>query len=193
MMVADWVVFVEGSDDEHFIRCLLKHMSVANVDTDRIGGGVSKLPSVAPQIQRRRDAGARIAVVLDANSDFEKRRAEFLRKKDELGLPINRFFLLPNNKDGGCLETLLEEMAIPDHRVVYDCLKKYEDCLLSNGKYQLPNPKGRIYAYCEALNIKPRPSERDYGDSEYWDLNTPALEPLKQFLCDLPANVPLGP
>ena len=78
MMVADWVVFVEGSDDEHFIRCLLKHISVADVDADRIGGGVSKLPSVAPQIQRRRDAGARIAIVLDANSDFEKRRAEFL-------------------------------------------------------------------------------------------------------------------
>ena len=70
MMVADWVVFVEGSDDEHFIRCLLQRISVANVDTARIGGGVSKLPSVAPQIQRRRDAGARIAVVLDANSDL---------------------------------------------------------------------------------------------------------------------------
>ncbi|MCY3790041.1 MAG: hypothetical protein OXH63_14775 [Gemmatimonadetes bacterium] len=190
MMVADWVVFVEGSDDEHFIRCLLQHISVANVDTARIGGGVSKLPSVAPQIQRRRDAGARIAVVLDANSDFEGRRAEFLRKKDELGLPIDRFFLSPNNKDGGCLETLLEEMAIPDHRVVYDCLKKYEDCLLRNGKYQLPNPKGRIYAYCEALNIETHPSKRNYGDSKYWDLNTPTLEPLKQFLCDLHATAP---
>ena len=86
----------------------------------------------------------------------------------------------------------LEEMAVSDHRVVYDCLKKYEDCLLSNGKYQLPNPKGRIYAYCEALNIETHPSKRNYGDSEYWDLNTPALEPLEQFLRDLPANVPLG-
>ena len=190
MMVADWVVFVEGHDDEHFIRCLLKYMSVANVDTDRIGGGVSKLPSVAPQIQRRRDAGACIAVVLDSNSDFSKRRDEFQRCKDQLELPVDRFFLLPNDSDSGRLETLLEQMAVSDHRIVYDCLKKYEDCLLSNGKYQLPNPKGRIYAYCEALKIETRASERNYGDPSYWDLNTPALEPLKRFLRDLQAEEP---
>ncbi len=187
-MVADWVVFVEGKDDEHFIKCLLKHINIANVDIAPIGGGVSKLPKVANEIKKRQDAGSQIAFVLDANSNFEERCAEFLRQKDKLELP-DRFFLLPNNKDEGCLETLLEEMAIPDHRVVYDCLEKYGDCLRSKeGDYQLLNHKGRIYAYCEALNIETHPSKHNYGDPEYWNLNTPALEPLKQFLCNLHAD-----
>ncbi len=189
-MSTPWEVFVEGRDDKCFIRSLLQYLDVANVGTALIGGGVSKLPSVAPQIQRSRDAGNYIAVVLDANSDFSKRRDEFQRCKDQLELPVDRFFLLPNDSDPGCLETLLEQMAVSNHRAVYDCFDKYETCLQSHGTYQLPNLKARIYAYCEALKIETHASKRNYENPSYWDLNTTALEPLKRFLRDLQAEEP---
>ena len=48
-----------------------------------------------------------------------------------------------------------------------------------------PVAKGRIYAYCEALGIETHAARRDYSDPSCWDLGTPALEPLKQFLVGL--------
>ena len=181
-MSIDWMVFVEGRDDECFIRCLLQHLGIADVGTGFIGGGVSKLPDFAPQVFRSRDQGKRIALVLDANANFAKRCSEFEKMKNQLSLPVDRYFLLPNNQDSGCLETLLQEMVLPQHRVVYDCFDKYETCLRNHGTYQLPNRKGRIYAYCEALNIETHASKRNYNDPAYWNLNAPTLQPLKQFL-----------
>ena len=69
------------------------------------------------------------------------------------------------------------------------CFREYETGLHSYSKsYRLPNPKARIYAYCEALSIEPHHSKRDYSDPLYWVLNASALEPLKQFLLDLQAD-----
>ena len=42
--------------------------------------------------------------------------------------------------------------------------------------------KARIYAYCEALGVETNAKKRDYRDSAYWNLDTPALEPLRAFL-----------
>lgn len=183
MMSSQWQIFVEGPDDQAFLNGLLQHLSISNAHTSIIGGGVAKLPHVANEIRRAYDAGKLIAIALDANSDFASRYDEFEKQKENLQLPIARFFLLPNNEGPGCLETLLEATAISTHRVVYDCLDQYEICLQNhNTPYNLPNHKARIYAYCEALGIETRASKRKYVSSPYWNLDTPALEPLKQFL-----------
>ena len=183
MMSSQWQIFVEGPDDQAFLNDLLQHLNISNANTSIIGGGVAKLPKVDNEIRRAYDAGKLIAIVLDANSDFASRYAEFEKQKKSLQLPISRFFLLPNNEDPGCLETLLEALAISTHRVVYNCLDQYKTCLQNHSRsYNLPNHKARIYAYCEALNIETRASKRQYMNSSYWNLDAPALEPLKQFL-----------
>lgn len=146
------------------------------------------MPKVAPQIQRRHDEGWRVAVLLDANGDYANRREEFVATRKELRLPVERFFLLPNDKDQGSLEILLEEMAVLEHRVLYECFDEYEACRQKYGIYEPPDRKGRIFAYCEALGIETTASERDYSDSCHWDLDTPALEPLRQFLVGLQAE-----
>jgi len=183
MMSSQWQIFVEGLDDQAFLNGLLQHLIISNEHTSINGGGVAKLPHVTNDIQRAYDAGRCIAIVLDANSDFASRYAEFEQQRKSLQLPIARFFLLPNNKDPGCLETLLAMMAVSTHRVVYDCFDQYETCLQNKSTpYNLPNHKARIYAYCEALGIETRASRREYVDSPYWNLNALSLEPLKQFL-----------
>ena len=183
-MDTEWTLFVEGDSDQVFLQCLLDGLGIVNMDIAIIGGGVSNLAEMATTIQRTSDAGNSICLLLDADSNPKRRRSEFRRSRDELGLPIenDHCFLLPNDCDPGCLETLLEWIAVPDHRVVYECFREYETCLHSYSKsYRLPNPKARIYAYCEALSIEPHHSKRDYSDPLYWDLNASALEPLKQF------------
>lgn len=59
------------------------------------------------------------------------------------------------------------------------CLQRHDQ------SYRSPEPKGRVYAYCEALSIKTNPSKRRYDGSPHWDLDAPVLEPLKRFLASL--------
>lgn len=184
-----WTMFVEGCSDEAFLRCVLRHLDITNVETERINGGVRKLGSVARQMQRRSQRGNRISVVLDADADFEERRDEYETECVRHELPVDRFFLLPNHRDTGCLETLLEQVAVSGHRVVYDCFDAYERCLRGQSyAYCVPNLKARIYAYCEALDIETSARSRDYGNTSYWDLDAVALEPLRAFLNGLHAT-----
>ena len=186
--MADWKVFVEGKDDRALVRCLLKNLGIRTVAVELIGGGVAHLGHIAPQIHRRHAAGYRIGVVLDANSNPQRRRAELRRKMDDHKLPIERYFLVPDDSDPGFLEALLEEMAVAEHRAIYDCFDAYENCLKgTDTRYRTPNHKARIYAYCEALGV-PTGAEKKYDDAACWNLSAPKLEPLKQFLRDLVAE-----
>ena len=93
---------------------------------------------------------------------------------------------MPNDQDSGDLETLLEWISVAEHRIVYDCFEEYESCLQKQNKsYLIPNRKAKVYAYCEALDIETNESRRDYCDPQHWDLNAPAIVPLKQFLATL--------
>ena len=187
-MSATWDVFVEGKPDKVFLQCLLKHLGISHVHTSVIGGGVSHLHMVKNLIQRSHDNGKRIAIVLDADLNSHSRRIKFRNKRDELNLPItdSHCFLMPNDQDSGDLETLLEWISVAEHRIVYDCFEEYERCLQKQNKsYLIPNRKAKVYAYCEALDIETNESKRDYCDPQHWDLNAPAIVPLKQFLATL--------
>ena len=182
-MSVAWTVFVEGEDDKAFLDTLLNRLGITKVNTDMIGGGVHHLRSIEPLLKSTRDAGSLIAVLLDANSDCSKTNDELLNYKNRLGLPIDRHFLVPDNSNPGSLETLLEMMAVPNHSQIYECFDYYKSCLKRlDDSYTLPDSKARIYAYCEALGEVTRGSERDYRNSDCWDLDVPALRPLKQFL-----------
>ena len=142
------------------------------------------MPTMQQAMLENHHAGNRIAVIVDANTNVAVQRRELRSKIQQIGIPTRiETFLLPNNSDSGCLETLLEAMAVGPHRVVYDCLDAYGRCVRSHSpKYHLPDVKARIYAYCEALGIKTAATERDYSDSDHWNLNAPALGPLTDFL-----------
>ena len=192
-MSAIWDVFVEGPSDEVFLQCLLKHLGMSHVHTRVIDGEVSHLHKVKNEILRSHDSGNRIAIVLDADLNPKSRRVDFQKTRDKLSLPIddNYCFMLPNNHDAGDLETLLERISVAEHRTLHDCFEEYERCLQTRNEsrlYRIPNNKVRkakIYAYCEALDIETNESKRNYCDPQHWDLNAPAIVPLKQFLATL--------
>ncbi len=181
-----WTLYVEGRDDQRFFECLMRHWKITSVETDIIGGGVSHIHKIEQNIRRRIDDGNKIAVILDADANFTNRYDEFQKTTSELTLPIDRFFLLPNNNNPGCLETLLEQICVSDHRVIYDCLNQYEDCIQTKeAMYEPPSLKGRVYAYCEALGIETHANKRNYTDNCYWNLDSPELQSLKSFLLEL--------
>ncbi|WP_420447556.1 DUF3226 domain-containing protein [Candidatus Palauibacter sp.] len=185
MMPPTWKVFVEGKADRRFVSTLLTVLGIANVEAEQIGGGVShlKFDTVRNLLQRSIREGCRVATVLDADESVAARRAELEEIKSDLGLTIEQSFWLPNDVDPGCLETLLEGVAVEGHHGVFSCLDQYVECLDGFGRgYEGPTGKGRIYAYCEAVDAERREEQRDYMNDEHWDLNASVLEPLRAFL-----------
>ena len=176
-------VFVEGATDRAFVRYLLRHIHLPNVEVEEIGGGVSKLRRVRYRIETHRRQKRRVVAILDADSNPEQRREEYRRETMQHDLRLDDLFLLPDDTRCGALETLLEEIAHPCHRAIHRCFSGYLKCLQqAEHGYIAPKPKARIYAYCEALGIETHGKKRDYGDTKYWDLDAPALDPLKAFL-----------
>ena len=190
-------IIVEGGDDLRFMLQYLRHLgfdasrfngwkSLVSADGivvyplggdgALIGGGTSEVVQIA-------EASDKVLIVADADKDKARRAtlAKTARKiKAETAL-----FLLPDGKSDGELETLLLQIFI-DNGGVGECFGQYEQCLRDK-KLQLPNLKGKVYAYCEAHHGKKHKvpaggAEREYSNSKFWDLNHPALNELRDFL-----------
>lgn len=186
--MTECIVYVEGRSDAVLVDSLLSHMNVASISARCLGGGHSKLKAAAPSIRRTYDAGKRIALLLDANASLASRRETVGKAIDGLNLPVDKdaVFFLPDDTRSGCLEDLLEEMAVSAHRPIYGCFDHYGDCLRGlDESYKLPSRKARVYAYCDALGIEARSARREYADSKHWNMDAPALKPLKEFLRSL--------
>ena len=180
-----WTLFVEGDYDEVFVRWLVGTLDVEDFQLNRINGGVSKLHAVQNEIRKSHDAGRRVALLLDADTNPDSTREQLDREVARLDLPIKRSFLLPDNVAPGNLETLLEQMAPAEHRVVYTCFDSYEECLRTPDRdYTTPNRKARVYAYCNAVGAETGP-DKNYADAAHWDAAVSGLEPLRRFLLDL--------
>ena len=193
MTMASTAIFVEGESDKRFVDRLLDHMGIVEVETDIIGGGASYLPTAQPRILRRHDAGQRVGVIVDADTEVEARRREVNAQIQELGLPVEDVFLVPNDQDRGDLETLLESIAIDEHEVIHRCFTRYRRCVQqANAAYSEPGRKEQVYAYCSVLGIEPRPAQRSYEHGRHWNLEAPMLEALKTFLTRLVEAEPVG-
>ena len=141
------------------------------------------LQASRPTIMRHHAEGKRVAIILDADTDIDDRRARFNAEKIRLGIPADHLFFIPDNVRPGCLETILEEITVARHRGLYECFSQYERCVRAlSEQYRLPDRKARVYAFCEAVGNGPRESERDYGNANHWNLDAAALDPLKEFL-----------
>ncbi|MDE2731451.1 MAG: hypothetical protein OXI38_08665 [Bacteroidota bacterium] len=186
-MVAKAVVYVEGPSDQRFMNCLLDDFGLAeDIEIRVIGGGIPALRLVALPIRRAREAGKDVAIILDADENPAEQRAGLERELDALEVEVSSSFLIPNDADAGCLETLLEQSVHSEHRAVMNYFERYKSCLDElTGPYELPLGKAKIYAYCLAVGTPPQPAERDYLNRDYWNLDAPTIKPLKEFLSAL--------
>ncbi|MBR4547627.1 MAG: hypothetical protein IKO66_06280 [Paludibacteraceae bacterium] len=198
-------IIVEGEADKKFFENYYHHLFHENAPTGSIihpgkddeTGGYTKLrkEDAINAMRQNTDAGGKNLVIFDADDDFDSRRKELLAIKDEFGVEFE-LFLLPNNKDAGELEDMLEQIINPNNQPVMDCWASYEDDLKNvriptktPPTLTIPAKKTKIYAYLETLLVKSRSQKklikdhnRDYENSQHWNLDAEYLAPLRDFL-----------
>ena len=123
-------IIVEGDADKKFFEDYYHHVfgekapkgSLTHPGKDGDTGGYQKLKSedAIGVMRQNTDMGGINLVIFDADEDIAARRGELLAIKKEFGVEFE-LFLLPNNKDVGALEDLLENINNPNNHPVMDC------------------------------------------------------------------------
>jgi hypothetical protein len=158
--------------------------------------GWTDIENMKTHISQLKDEGSNVLVIFDA--DTGKNNGGFaVRKKqiEDYALSLDEIFLFPNNKDDEELETLLENIINEKNRPIFDYWEKYETCLREyaskkTGKtLTTPAKKSKIYAYLSALLDDSKKQQdlakdpnRNYKETEHWNLNADYLKPLQDFL-----------
>ena len=194
-----FTIFVEGIADEVFFRQYLHHLYgiiVPNNRIQRLDGWTNLKGSTWQQRMRTNTAnGGTNIVILDADNDIEARRSDVLSWKTENALEFE-LFLLPNDQDTGALEDLLERIINPNNRPILNCWEDYEKELVTLAipgrtppPLTIPAKKTKIYGYLEAMLGESKSQKelikeanRNYENTQHWNLDAEYLEPLKEFL-----------
>lgn len=201
-----FLMIVEGDADKKFFKDYYHHLFQEKApensiiypkDSDHDTGGKDKLKSeeTLQALRQNTNQGGVNLVVFDADSDCEARRKELLAIKQVFGVEFE-LFLLPNDRDAGALEDLLEQIINPDNQPVMDCWQTYEGELekvriptKTPPTLTIPAKKTKIYAYLETLLGKTRSqkklikdSYRNYENTQHWNLDAEYLGALKCFL-----------
>lgn len=190
-----FLIVVEGIADEVFVGQYFRHIfgytapEGCFVKTD----GKDNRQVATNKMREMSAYGGINLVIFDTDSDIDKRKAELLQWKTEENLDFE-LFLMPNDKDSGALEELLENIINPNNRPIMECWENYEKELVkldipgrTPPPLTAPAKKTKIYGYLEAL-LKPSEKEsikerkREYYNTLHWNLNAEYLEPLKEFL-----------
>jgi len=198
-------IIVEGDADKKFFEDYYHHIfgekapkgSITHPGKGSKTGGYQKLKfeDAIGAMRQNTDLGGINLVIFDADEDIETRRAEVLAIKEEFGVEFE-LFLLPNDKDAGALEDLLENIINPANQPVMDCWQTYEGELekvriptKTPPTLTIPAKKTKIYAYLETLLGKSKAqkelvkdAKRNYENTQHWNLDSEYLEPLKEFL-----------
>ncbi len=198
-------IIVEGDADKKFFEDYYHHIfgekapigSITHPGKDGDTGGYQKLRSedAIGAMRQNTDLGGINLVIFDADEDIETRRAELLAIKEEFGVEFE-LFLLPNDKDAGALEDLLENIINPNNQSVMDCWQTYEGELekvriptKTPPTLTIPAKKTKIYAYLETLLGKSKTQKklikdanRNYENIQHWNLDAEYLAKLNLFL-----------
>ena len=194
-----FTIYVEGIADVAFIKQYIHHLWNVVVGENNILSldGWTNLKGTTWQQRMRTNTANDVIniVILDADKDIDARRADILNWKQQNGLEFE-LFLLPNDKDSGALEDLLENIINPNNQPIFGCWEDYEKALVeldipgrTPPPLTTPAKKTKIYGYLEALLgptkvekelIKER--NRKYDNTMHWNLDAEYLGALKSFL-----------
>ena len=198
-MRKDVNIFVEGIADARFFKQYIHHLFGEEVADERIVPlkGWNNLKTEASVLRMRSMSanGGINLVFIDADKDFQNRKAEVEKWKQTNGVEFE-LFLLPNNKDKGALEDLLENIINPNNQPIFGCWEDYEKELVkldipgrTPPPLTTPAKKTKIYGYLEALLGESKSQKemikeanRDYKNTQHWDLDAEYLGTLREFM-----------
>ena len=198
-MKKEFNIFVEGVADARFIKQYIGHLYGDVVDDERLvilkGWDNLKTEATAIRMHSMSANGGVNLVIVDTDKDFQIRKDE-IAKWQQANKVQFELFLLPNNHDAGTLEDLLENIINPNNRPIFDCWEHYEQELVqldipgrTPPPLTTPAKKTKIYGYLEALLGETKSQKdlikeanRNYENTQHWNLDAEYLEPLKEFL-----------
>ena len=174
-MSKDIYIVVEGIADKNFLSSYIDHLELklnCYEITVLYGFNEKKIEKAVKEIPDNKT----IIAIIDANSDRDKNieiACEGLKIKKE------QVFTFPDNIKNGTLEDLLKKICVGES--FFKCFDNYQKCL-TNAKLKEQDKKTKIYSYDKAVGGAGKEAERDYNNSERYNLRSPELEPLKKFL-----------
>lgn len=190
------LVVVEGKSDKDFLNqyALYKKLKFDIINND---GNILK-PIIIEEISSTIASKTRVCIVFDADKSYTN---TLDRLRDELENLANRvdIFLFPNNKDSGELETLLIDIARQPQFI--ECFDNYVECVKSKdidntNVVDNINKKSKMFAYREVSGLEKYIKKLKDDDktprnfletneifNQYFDFDSPKLEPLRKFLC----------
>lgn len=198
-------IFIEAKDkttpEYYFLKAFVDlHFPTKIIDFICINGiGNLFNETNVNQMDLAQATGVQTLVLIDADTiakgyGFAKRKADMDDNMQTLKMSFP-YFIYPNNQDDGDVETLMESAARRDlHPIFFDCFEDYEKCVSGvtdkHGLplYNTPNLKGKLHTYMSAQKLSNRlrkglgSGDWLFSNPNYWDLNTAALQPLKDFL-----------
>ena len=191
-------IFVEGIADAKLIQDLVKSWYSIDLTIGKQGnevvnpdiilvGGKDGIVAFSQTFLTNRILEIENIIIFDADI-FKEESTKFIQYAKTL--PVN-YFLLPDNQANGDLETLLEQIITNENKFMFECWDDFINCLESSqvDALFLPSRKKKIYTYLELLLGEESSSQelkkergRNYQNPNHWNLDSPALQNLKQFL-----------
>ncbi len=161
-------------------------------------GGCSRLSDVvySTQLLDNEELGGINVVIFDAdftgmingNKGLESCKTKLNSIKSKNGVNFE-YYIWPNNKSDGVIETLLRQLIPLEKEPIFDCIEKSQICLQSCGipnlKYSNLDLKDKIRFYLHYSHLKSEERNRDYKVNQFWNLdfnNITDLYDLKKFL-----------
>ena len=171
-------ILVEGHTDKDFLELYCKYL---NIDARiYVADGKDNLKNRVNLVKDNKN----YLIIFDADEDYKNSKANIENKINQMNITKQNYeiFLLPNNKDNGNLETLIEKIAL--YKEVLNCFEGYEECISKLGinGIKLPHKKSKVFAYMESFGFKNPEEAENFDLSPYVDFENKYLEDLKNFL-----------
>ncbi len=188
-------IVVEGQADKNFLKQLFKknfkgtpEFIITDTNSCSLSDDVIRLIKT-----NTRSLSEPTIFILDADCQNEQRQPDYETSKNcliesfrEFDNPLSEesIFLFPNGESPGCLEDLLAELMTQKSESIFDCYTEYQQCVEKiDAGYQTPNDlKTLLFIYSYATSGNGSETSRSYTDPEIWNLDSPALNPLLDFL-----------
>lgn len=202
-MIRPIQIFVEGDSDIQLIRQVVKYWFGYSLIEEELkkSNGWTIIQSnskdgeeIRQQMKYNSDNGGVNLIVFDADKEMGQRRSEVLQWKNDYNLDFE-LFLFPDNQNNGAVEVLLMNCINPKNQPIVDCWKSYVTCLKTkkienrNQPLTIPARKSEVYCYLETLLGETnkekeliKDKNRNFLNTDHWDMDCPAIQPLKEFL-----------
>ena len=184
------LLLVEGNDDRNFFNVMLKHCDRDDIQV--LGfDGVDNLRSYLPALVASPGwhQVVSLGIVRDAENDAESAKASVRGAVESAGLQMDgsaprvSLLVLPDGERPGMLETLLCDSFADSP--INDCINEFLACSTERAGANVKRmAKARAHAYL-ATREDPHVSVGVAAQKDYWDLDHPAFEQLRDFIAGL--------